>query len=172
MSAIANWYEQNGEATGSPAGGVESSISSCDWKSVDSPTVPRTTAPVVAGENSFVKYIYLKFTGTFTQIANVKFAHTGGSLGSGFTLMGKITSDYETPTDADIVGASDITSTTSISSGATVLLGTSGPNDVSPASSQTSSCYTQYIATQVQVSGDANAGDSGSATLSIRYTEN
>lgn len=172
MTATANWYEQNGEATGSPAGGVESLITNCDWKSVDSATTARTTAPVVAGENSYIKYIYLKFTGTFTQIANVKFAHTAGSLGTGITLMGKISSVYETPTDADISGASDITNATTIGSGASVLLGTSGPNDVSPASSQTSTCYTQYIVSQAQVSGDASAGDSGSVTLSVRYTEN
>ena len=53
MAATTNWYEQNGPATGSPAHGVESAISACDWKSADDTTTPRASAPVLAGENSY-----------------------------------------------------------------------------------------------------------------------
>lgn len=172
MTATTNWYEQNGTATGSPAYGTESSISSCDWKNVDDTTTPRASSPVLAGANSYSKYIYLKFTGTFNQISAVKFAHTAGTLGSGISLVGKVTSVYATPSTSALASASDITSTTAIGSGASVLLGTTGPNDVSPASSQTTTCYTQYIATQVQTTNAANAGDSGSVTLTIQYNEN
>ena len=172
MAATTTWYEQNGTATGTPAHGTESAISSCDWKSVDDTGTPRASAPVLAGANSFIKYIYLKFTGTFNQISAVKFAHTAGTLGTGISLKGKITSTYETPTASAMSGDTDITSTTAIGSGASVLLGTSGPNDTAPSASQTSTCYTQYIATQVQTAASANAGDSGSVTLTIQYNEN
>jgi hypothetical protein len=171
MTATANWYEQNGTATGSPAHGAESSISSCLWKSVDDATTSEENAPIEAGENSYTKYNYVKFTGVFNKISDVKFAHTAGSLGDGITLKGKISSTYATPVASDIEGASDISTPINIASGANVLLGTSGPNDANPASFQTSACYTQYIITQAQVAATATAGNSGTATLTVRYKE-
>lgn len=172
MSATTNWYEQNGTATGTPAHGTESSISSCDWKSVDDTTTSRASAPVLAGENSYDKKIYLKFTGTFNQIGAVKFAHTAGTLGTGISLKGKVTSTYTAPSTAALSGATDMTTPTSVGSGASVLLGTSGPNDENPSASQTAACYTQYLVTQVQTTASASAGDSGTATLTIQYNEN
>lgn len=172
MAATTNWYEQNGTATGSPAQGTESSISSCDWKSVDDSTTSRASAPVLAGANSYTKYIYLKFSGTFNQVSAVKFAHTAGTLGTGISLKGKITSTYETPTTSSMSGSTDITSTTTVGSGASVLLSTSGPNGTTTSSSATTTCYTQYIVTQVQTTASASAGDSGTATLTIQYNEN
>ena len=172
MAATTNWYEQNGTATGSPAHGTESSISSCDWKSVDNTTTSRASAPVLAGANSYTKYIYLKFSGTFNQISAVKFAHTAGTLGTGISLKSKITSTYATPSTSAMSGSTDITSTTAIGSGASVLLSTTGPNGTSPSSAQTTTCYTQYIVTQVQTTASANAGDSGTVTLTVQYNEN
>lgn len=172
MAATTTWYEQNGSATGTPAHGTQSTISSCDWKNIDDSTTPRASSPVSAGSNSYIKYIYLGFTGTFNQISAVKFAHTAGTLGTGISLKSKVTSTYETPTTSAMSGASDITSTSAIGSGASVLLGTTGPNATNPAASQTSACYTQYLATQVQTTSSASAGDSGTVTLTIQYNEN
>ena len=172
MAATTTWYEQNGTASGSPASGTESTISSCDWKSVDDSTTSRASAPVLAGSNSYSKYIYVKFTGTFNQISAVKFAHTAGTLGTGISLVGKITSTYTTPATSALSSSTDITATTPIGSGASVLLGTTGPNDTSPSSSQTTTCYTQYIVSQVQTTASANAGDSGTVTLTVQYNEN
>ncbi len=172
MAATTNWYEQNGTATGSPAHGTESSISSCDWKSVDDSTTSRASAPVLAGANSYIKYIYLKFSGTFNQVSAVKFAHTAGTLGTGISLKSKITSTYATPSTSAMGSATDITSTTAIGSGASVLLSTSGPNGTTTSSSATTTCYTQYICTQVQTTASASAGDSGTVTLTVQYNEN
>ena len=172
MAATTTWYEQNGTASGSPASGTESTISSCDWKSVDDSTTARASAPVLAGSNSYSKYIYVKFSGTFNQVSAVKFAHTAGTLGTGISLKGKITSTYTTPATSALGSSTDITSTTPIGSGASVLLGTAGPNDTNPSASQTTTCYTQYIVTQVQTTAAANAGDSGTVTLTVQYNEN
>lgn len=172
MAATTTWYEQNGTASGSPAGGTQSTISMCDWKSVDDATTSRASAPVLAGSNSYVKYIYLGFSGSFNQISAVKFAHTAGTLGTGISLKGKVTSTYATPSTGALSGATDMTSVTAIGSGASVLLSTSGPNGTSTSASQTSACYTQYIATQVQTTAAASAGDSGTVTLTIQYNEN
>lgn len=171
MAATTTWYEQNGTASGSPASGTESTISSCDWKSVDDSTTSRASAPVLAGSNSYHKYIYLKFTGTFNQISAVKFAHTAGTLGTGISLKSKVTSNYATPSTTALASSTDITSTTAIGSGASVLLSTTGPNG-STSASQTTTCYTQYIVTQVQTTTAANAGDSGTVTLTVQYNEN
>lgn len=172
MTATTTWYEQNGTATGSPAHGTESTISSCDWKSVDDSSTSRASAPVLAGSNSYNKYIYLKFSGQFNQISAVKFAHTSGTLGTGISLKSKITSTYTTPATSALSSATDITSTTPVASGASVLLSTTGPNGANPAASQTTTCYTQYIDTQVQTTNAANAGDSGTVTLTVQYNEN
>lgn len=172
MSATTTWLEQNGTATGSPAAGTESTVSSCDWKSVDDTTTPRASAPVEAGTNSYSKYNYLGFSGTFNQISAVKWAHTSGTLGTGISLVGKVTSTYSTPSTTALSSTSDMTSPVPVSSGASVLLGTSGPNDTNPSASQTTSCYTQYLVTQVQTTSSAAAGDSGSATLTVQYNEN
>lgn len=172
MSATTNWYEQNGAASGSPAHGTESTISSCDWKSVDDTTTPRASAPVLAGENSYSKYIYLKFSGTFNQISAVKFAHTAGTLGTGISLVGKVTSTYTAPAASALASSSDMTTPIAITSGASVLLSTTGPNGDNPSASQTTTCYTQYLVTQVQTAASAAAGDSGTATLTVQYNEN
>lgn len=172
MAATTTWYEQNGTATGSPAHGTESTISSCDWKSADDTTTPRASAPVLAGSNSYDKKIYLKFTGQFNQISAVKFAHTAGTLGTGISLKGKVTSTYTTPSTSALSSSTDMTSTTPVASGASVLLGSTGPNDPSPSASKTSTCYTQYLNTQVQTTAAANAGDSGTVTLTVQYNEN
>lgn len=172
MAATTTWYEQNGTATGSPAGGTPTVVTTCDWKSVDNATTTRAAAPVAAGENSYNKYNYVYFSGTFNEISDVKFAHTAGTLGTGISLKGKISSTYTTPATTAMTGATDITSTTPISSGMSVDLSTSGPNGTTHASSQTTACYTQYIITQVQTTASAAAGDSGTATLTVQYNEN
>lgn len=172
MTAIPTWYEQNGTAAGTPAAGTQSTVSAIEWKSVDDSTTSRASAPIQAGSNSYTKYNYVGFTGAFNQISAVKFAHTAGTFGTGITLVGKITSTYSTPSTAVLAGSSDITGTTAIGSGASVLLGTTGPNDTSPASSQTTNCFTQYIVTQMQTTAGASAGDTATATLTVQYNEN
>lgn len=172
MAATTTWYEENGAATGSPAHGSASVVTTCDWKSADSATTTRAAAPVAAGSNSYQKFNYVKFTGVFNEISDAKFAHTAGTLGTGISLKGKVTSTYTTPSTSAMTGATDITSTTDIASGMTVLLSTVGPQGANPTAAITSEGYTQYIETQVQTTNSAAAGDSGTATLTVQYNEN
>lgn len=171
MAATTNWYEQNGTATGSPAHGTEHAINSIEWKSVDDTTTSRGNSPIMAGDNSYEKYDYVKFTGTFNKVTDVKFAHTAGNFGTGVSLAGKVTSNYATPSNASMSDSSNMTAVTSIGSGATVLLSTTGPNGSAEAS-KTSACYTQYLVTQLQTTGSASAGDIASITLTVQYNEN
>ena len=172
MAATTTWYEENGSATGSPAHGTPTVVTTCDWKSVDSATTTRAAAPVAAGSNSYHKYNYVKFTGVFNEISDAKFAHTAGTLGTGISLKGKITSTYATPATSALSGSTDITGTTPIASGMAVLLSTVGPQGAGATASINAEGYTQYIVTQVQTTSSAAAGDSGTATLTVQYNEN
>lgn len=172
MAATTTWYEENGSATGSPAHGTPTVVTTCDWKSVDSATATRAAAPVAAGSNSYHKYNYVKFSGTFNEISDAKFAHTAGTLGTGISLKGKVTSSYATPATSALSGSTDITVTTPIASGMAVLLSTVGPQGTGATASINAEGYTQYIVTQVQTTSSAAAGDSGTATLTVQYNEN
>lgn len=172
MAATTTWYEENGSATDNPAHGTPTVVTTCDWKSVDSATTTRAAAPVAAGSNSYHKYNYVKFSGTFNEISDAKFAHTAGTLGTGISLKGKVTSTYATPATSALSGSTDITETTPIASGMAVLLSTVGPQGADPTASINAEGYTQYIVTQVQTTSSAVAGDSGAATLTVQYNEN
>lgn len=167
MAATATWYERNG-ASGST---TDTTVSNCDWKSIDDASASRAANPVTAGGNSYSKYNYVAFTGTFNKISNVKFAHTAGTLGTGISLKGKVSSTYATPSTTALAGATDITSTTAIASGMAVTVGTGDPSSAT-GTSITASGYTAFIITQVQTTSSAAAGDSGTATLTVQYDEN
>ena len=122
----------------------------------------------------------LKLTDLFTTLTNVndQLSITVGGQNRKLTVAyadkaskdasgNVITSTYATPSTSAMSGSTDITSTTAIGSGASVLLSTSGPNGTSTCSSQTTTCYTQYIVTQVQTTSSASAGDSGTVTLTV-----
>lgn len=173
MAATAVWQEDNGTATGSPnKGTTRADASQVDWKSVDDIATGRASATIIAGQNSYIKYQFVKFTGTFNTISAGKFAHTAGTLGTGLTLVGKVTSTYATPATSAMSGSSDISSPISIGSGASVNFATSGPENASPSSSISAPGYSQYIATQLQTTGSAAAGDIGSQTLTFQWNEN
>lgn len=173
MSATAAWYEDNGAASGTPAkGSSRATANQVDWKSVDDIATSRNSAPIIAGDNSYHKYQFVRFTGTFTQISQGKFAHTAGTLGTGLTLVGKVTSTYATPSTAALGSATNISSVTSIGSGASVNFSTTGPEAASPSSTLTAAGYTQYMVTQLQTSSSAAAGLIGDQTLTFQWNEN
>ncbi len=65
-----------------------------------------------------------------------------------------------------------MTTAIAIGSGQTVNFSTVGPEGASPTSTLTAAGFTQYLATQLQTTGSAPAGDIGSQTLTLRYNEN
>lgn len=175
MAATFEYNEDNGAATGSPAQGTtrNTAVTQVNWKNVDDVATAYTTSPITAGNNSYTKYQFGKFTGTFNQISAGLWAHTAGVLGTGLTLKGVVTSTYATPsTTANAALTTDMTSVIAITSGATVLFSTTGPQAASPTSTLSAAGYTQYLATQLQTTVSAAAGDIGSITLTLRYNEN
>lgn len=174
MASTAAWYEDNGAATGTPAKGTtRTATSNVNWKNIDDTTTAYTapSAVIAAGQNSFVKYQFVKFTGTFNTISAGLFAHTAGSIGTGVTLKRLITSTYTTPSTTALSGSTDITATTPIASGVSVNFSTVGPEGSSPTATLTAAGYTQYIATQLQTTVAAAAGDIGTQTLTFQWNE-
>jgi len=77
-TATFDWEEDNGAATGSPAKGTTRTTgrTEVNWKNIDDSTTAYTSNPISAGSNSFEKWIFGKFSGTYNTILNGFFAHT------------------------------------------------------------------------------------------------
>lgn len=175
MAATFEYNEDNGAATGTPAKGTtrNTAVTQVNWKNVDDVATAYTASPIIAGSNSFTKYQFGKFTGTFNQISAGLWAHTAGTLGTGLTLKGVVTSTYATPSaTANAALTTTMTPVLAIASGAPVLFHTAGPEGASPTATLAAAGFTQYLATQLQTSAATAAGDIGSITLTLRYNEN
>ena len=183
MSATFDLQRDTGTATGSPAKGTTrtTGITDTNWKNTDTVGTAYSAAPITAGNNSFEIWNFGKFTGTFNQILSGLFAHTATAFGTGLTLKGApaCTGDgdrllYTTPsTTANSNLSTNMTSTISIASGVAVCFGATGPEATGKATSSTTNpSYTNYLATQLQTTGSAVAGDTASVTLTVEYQEN
>lgn len=188
MPATFSWGEANGTATGSPATGTtittlgsiatsghSSAVSDVNWKNEDTADAGSSdyaSYPITAGNNSYTKYQFGYFSGTFDTISNGLWAHTSGTFGTGITLAGIVTSTYATPaTTTNASLTQNMTSTISIGSGQTVEFSTNYPQDPSPTSTLSATGYTQFLATQLQTTTSASPGDTTSATLTLQYNE-
>lgn len=174
MPATFEFVEDNGLATGSPPRGTTSTgaRTEANWKNVDDSTTAYNSSPVSAGLNSYEKYQYGHFSGTFTLISAGLWAHTSGSFGSGLTVKGTVSSTYATPgTAANSALTTDQTAAISIGSGLTVLFSTTGPYAASPTSTLAAAGYTQYLIHQLQTTTAAAAGDTATGTWTLQYSE-
>lgn len=175
MAATFEFQEDNGAATGSPAKGTtrNTAVTQGNFKNIDDVASAYTSYPITAGQNSFDKKQFGRFTGTFNQISAGLWAHTAGTLPTGCTLKGLVTSTYTTPsTTANAALTNDMSSPIAIGSGQTVLFSTTGPEAASPTSTLAAAGYSQYLVTQLQTLNTAPAGDIGSQTFTLRYNEN
>ena len=186
MAATFNWCEDNGVQTGSPLHGTTRSQSATpptdvSWKNVDDAKTGSggtlySSSPIVAGNNSYTKYQYGQFSGTFNQILNCLWsAHTSpaGSLATGLTLKGIVSSTYATPaTSANAALTTDFTTAVAIGSGSAVNFTTTGPEVASPTATLSAPGFTQYLATQLQTTSGAAAGDMAAITATLQYDEN
>lgn len=174
MAATFEYNEDNGAATGSPAAGATrtTAVTQVNWKNTDDVGTAYSSSPITAGNNSYTKYQSGKFTGTFNQISAGLWAHTAGTLGTGLTLKGVVTSTYATPsTTANAALTVNMTSVIAIGSGQTVLFNTT-PQGASPTATLTVAGFTQFLASQLQTLNTAAAGDTATVTLTLQYNEN
>ena len=182
MAATFDWQEDTGTQTGSPLKGTTrtTGVTDTNWKNSGVQSDVYSSFPVVDTTNSFDKWQFGKYTGTYNQILNGLYAHTATAFGTGLTLKGvpAMTADgdnrtYRTPaitTNANLTVT--MTSAIAIGSGVAVWFGTTGPEATGKTASTTSATvYTNWLATQLQVSGAA-AGDTATVTLTLQYDEN
>ncbi len=176
MAATFEWDEANGAGET-----VTHTRTETNWKNIDDSTTAYTAAPITAGSNSFDKWQYGHFSGTYNQILGGLWSHTAGAFGTGLTLKASPTMTvdadrlaYATPAVATNANLSyDATAVTAIGSGKVVFFGATGPANSGKAASTTSNpAYTNYLTTQLQTTGSAAAGDTATATLTLRYQEN
>jgi len=184
MAATFEWDEDTGTATGSPAKGTTrtTAVTDVNWKNSGVQTDVYSSFPITAGNNSFEKWQFGKFTGTFNNLLSGLFAHTLTAFGTGLTLNGPplCTGDasrllYTTPsatTNANLTN--DMTTAISISSGVAVAFGATGPEATGKAATVDGSAtrYTNYLTTQLITTSSAAAGDTAQVTLTLQYAEN
>ena len=179
MAASFAWDERNGASPGV----VTSGVNNVNWKNIDDATTAYSSYPITAGNNSFTKYQFGRFGGSWNQILNGYFDHTSGALGTGLTLMCQptMTADgnkltYATPaTSTNAALTKDITSVNGSfpTSAPVVWFSATGPNGTMTASvSGGGAAYTNYIGTQLQTTVSASPGDTATVTLTLRYDEN
>ena len=183
MAATFEFEEDNGAQTGSPTHGTTTTAARTDvnWKNIDDSTTAYSSSPIQAGNNSFDKWTFGHFSGTYNQISAGLFAHTSGTFGAGLTLKGTpaCTGDgdrllYTTPAvSANANLTKDMTSAVGIGSGVAVCFGATGPYATGKASSATANpAYTNYLVTQLQTTVSAAPGDTATVTLTLQYNEN
>lgn len=166
--------EWNGTKIGSVGTTNTLNISTCNWKNLDDSVSPPETNPIVAGNNSYSKYIYGSISGAFNQISNGVFAHTDGVLGVGLTLKGTVSSTYATPaTSTNGALTTDMTAITDIASGIPVTFSLVGPGSSGSSTvSSAAAAYTNFLITQLKTTGSASGGNTSTISLTIRVDEN
>lgn len=179
MTATFTWQEENGTAGSSTI----STPTDTNWKNADDTSATAyNAAPITAGNNSFEKWIYGKFSGTFNKIQNGFWAHTATAFGAGLTLKGEpsMTASanalaYATPATAANANLTvNMTAVTAIASGQVVWFAPAQPdtNPTFTASQTTNPCFTNFLTTQLQTTAGAAAGDTATVTMTLQYDEN
>jgi len=179
MAATFQWGEDNGTTTGSPARGAtrQVPITNINFGTQDNYNIVHATYSIALGDNSFDKFIFGVFSGTWTQISNVKIRNTAGALGSGVTIKAKNNVAYTTP--AQITNTSltnDITTPGAISGGYALNLkdtpqdaGVTGSSSVLYTTYPTA--YTAFWGVQLQTSPSASPGAGATITWTLQYDE-
>ena len=189
MAATFQFCEDNGTAVGTPARGTTrtTGVTNVNWKTADDTTTAYTAAPVTAAQNSYTKYQFGVFTGSYNEVKSGIWQHTyntnGALMGAGLTIKGYVSGSglYATPaltTNSALIF--DMTSTGALSTGYTVRLGINGPEHTGKGVSSTgatvnpwgATTYTEYIATQLQTTSSAAAGDTAQSVWTFQWTEN
>lgn len=181
MAATFSWNESN-----TAGQTVSSGVANCNWKNTDDTATAYTASPIVAGNNSYTKWQWGAFTGSWNQLLNGLFGHTAGDFGTGITLICQPTmtqdSDkltYATPSTADASATltRNITLAQPIASGVAMWFGPWYPGTGTKTASYsnpgngTPAC-TNFMGTQLKTTGSASAGDTATATLTLQYDEN
>jgi len=144
---------------------VTDDIANLNFGNVDDHELsPVSSYPITANENSFEKYLRVKFSGTYTTISNMKYWKSAGGYMTGETIKIRVTATWIAPvvtdTGGDLIGT-DFASGTVIHADDGIALTISGPGDN----------YTEYIVQQLQTTVDTPAGAVNQKTLLFQWDE-
>jgi hypothetical protein len=161
MSATHEFSESNG------AGEVETPpITNINFGSNDSANLNTTTYPIIRGRASYEKYIKCKFTGTFTEISNILFYKSLGTLFTGEEIKAAANVAYSTPSqtangDSDVPITQGTALTLQSAEGAaTIIYGATGVSG-----------YTKYIRLQLRSTIATTLGAANQKTFTMLFDE-
>lgn len=161
MAATFQWSESNGAGEA-----VTDGISNLNFGSVDAPNLVTIDYPITIGQNSFSKFIRGKFTGTFTEISNMKFWKNSGSYITGESVKAGANVAYSTPSqvgtvDSDVpILVGSALSLNSFEGESTIEYGVSGVSG-----------YTGYVRIQLRTTGSTPAGAVNQKQFTMQYDE-
>jgi len=158
MAATYNWVEFNGgESTTVPTNLNMGSDNSVD--------LTPATYPITAGDNSYEKWVYGDFSGSFTKINNVRLWKSAGALVSGEDIV--FGSAFAT------VAPGTATSTEAVSSVDTADPGYTNVSigEATTYGSLVAAGVTDYFVLQTQIDASASPGATNTKTFTIQYDE-
>jgi len=145
---------------------ITDGIANLNFGSNDSTGLTPTSYPVIAGESSFEKYIRAKFTSTWTEISNMKFWKSAGTLVTGEAIKAAANVSFATPSataNADSAIPTSLGTALSVNSAegdSTIIYGASGVSG-----------YSAYIRLQADTTVSSPAGSVNQKTFIYQYDE-
>lgn len=161
MGATYHWSESNHVAED-----VTDDIANLNFVNEDNPQkTPVSSYPITAGENSYEKYNRAKFTGSFTEITNMKFWKSAGAYVTDEAIKAAANQTYGTPV-----------ATTSAKATVDVPIIVGSALSIESTEGDTSKItidggYTKYIVTQLQTLVTTPAGAVNQKTFTFQYDE-
>ena len=156
MPATFEWSESNGESEV-----VTDGIQNINFGSIDAPELNPSQYPIVRGTNSYIKYIRAKFSGTFTEISNMKFWKSAGEYVTDEVITAGANVSYSTPTQDP---SSDDPVPESEENALSIQASDGGNTITEPG-------YTKYIRLQAQIGSNAPPGATNEKEFSFQYDE-
>ena len=101
MAVTVTWAEYNSAQT--PGNSFGTAATNINFGNIDAANLVPATYPIAAGSNSFAKYMRVRFSGSYTQISNLKLYKSAGNYVTGETIQfsGSVTKTSAFPNTAD-----------------------------------------------------------------------
>ena len=141
-------------------------INNLNFGTTDAPNIVPGDYPVPRGDNSFTKYLFFRFTGTWTDITNMKFWKNSGAYVTDEEILAAANVVYATPSQ---VGTGDSLIPAVVGS-ALAIESAEGENHIEYGASGVSG-DTDYIRLQAQTSVSSPAGAVNQKVLRFQYDE-
>jgi len=171
MAVTITWYEWTGADTAGWAGNLMTSL---NFGSTDAVDLTPATYPISAGSNSFHKNVKMQFSGSYTQIDNVRVYKESGTYRTNELMLFSGSTPWVTPA-ADATGYNAIPTTLPIANVGLKTVGTPSSGTL-PRSTETNSSpgyysgsRTNLMTFQSTTGSDTEAGATLQKTIKVTY---